>query len=103
MNYTIESITSVFFATASTENSESIIMKLGGKCLLIVCLLSLSMCGSVNESNRSAEMENQYDLIIRNGMVYDGGGGPPVKEDVAVKGDKIAAIGGLKSATARSE
>src|SRR5262249_7226135 len=67
------------------------------------CLLSLSMCASVNESNRSADMEKQYDLIIRNGMVYDGGGGPPVKEDVAVKGDKIAAIGDLKSAKASSE
>lgn len=34
-----------------------------------------------------------YDLLIRGGTVVDGKGGEPFLADVAVKGDKIAAIG----------
>lgn len=34
-----------------------------------------------------------YDLIVRNGLVYDGTGGAPYKADVAVRDGRIAAIG----------
>src|SRR6201984_1897367 len=34
-----------------------------------------------------------HDLVIRNGMVMDGRGSPVFKADVAVEGEKIAAIG----------
>ena len=34
-----------------------------------------------------------YDLVIRNGMIYDGSGSAPVKGDVAIRGRRIAAIG----------
>ncbi len=37
----------------------------------------------------------KYDLIIRNGVLYDGSGSPAVKGDIGVKGDTIAAIGNL--------
>ena len=37
----------------------------------------------------------QYDIIIRNGLVYDGFGGQPVQADVAINADTIAAIGDL--------
>jgi N-acyl-D-amino-acid deacylase len=33
-----------------------------------------------------------YDLLIRNGIVYDGSGAAPQKVDVAVRGDRIAAL-----------
>src|SRR5580658_5703448 len=36
-----------------------------------------------------------YDLIIRNGTIYDGSGGEPVTGDIAILGDKIVAIGNL--------
>ncbi len=36
-----------------------------------------------------------YDLVIRNGLVYDGTGAPPVRADVAVAGQTIAAVGDL--------
>ena len=36
-----------------------------------------------------------YDVIIRNGMVYDGSGGAPFKADLAISADTIAAIGDL--------
>ena len=35
------------------------------------------------------------DLLIRGGIVYDGGGGPPAEGDVAIVGDSIAATGRL--------
>ena len=36
-----------------------------------------------------------YDVIIRNGTIYDGGGRKPFVADVAIQGDSIAAIGKL--------
>ena len=44
--------------------------------------------------------ELKYDLIIRGGSVVDGSGKPAVRADVAVNGDRIAAIGLLADATA---
>jgi len=44
-----------------------------------------------------------YDLIIRNGTVYDGLGGEPFVADVAVSGDRIIAIGELETASAARE
>ena len=34
----------------------------------------------------------RYDVVIRNGTVYDGDGGKPFPADVAISGDRIAAI-----------
>lgn len=44
-----------------------------------------------------------YDLIIRNGTVYDGSGSPPYSGDVAIQGDTIAAAGRLGRARGRME
>ena len=38
-------------------------------------------------------MATQYDVIIRNGTLYDGSGGPPVVGDVAIVGDTLASVG----------
>jgi N-acyl-D-amino-acid deacylase len=46
---------------------------------------------------------SEYDLLIRNGMIYDGQGGPPFVGDVAVQGDSIAAIGALGKVRGRLE
>ncbi len=40
------------------------------------------------------------DIIIKNGLIYDGSGGAPFKADVGVKGDRIAAVGDLSGASA---
>lgn len=44
-----------------------------------------------------------YDTIIRNGYVFDGAGNPWIYTDIAIKGDKIAAMGSLKNASAKNE
>ena len=33
------------------------------------------------------------DILIRGGSVFDGGGGPPVHADIAIRGDRIIAVG----------
>src|SRR6266542_4755140 len=44
--------------------------------------------------------KSQFDVIIKGGTVYDGTGHQPVKADVGIKGDRIAALGHLSRATA---
>lgn len=34
-----------------------------------------------------------YDILIQNGLVYDGSGEPPYLADIAIRGDSIAAVG----------
>lgn len=41
-----------------------------------------------------------YDVIVRNGMVYDGTGAQPYTADVAINGDRLAAIGDFSKQTA---
>jgi len=45
----------------------------------------------------------QYDLVIRNGTIYDGSGSEGFVADVAINGDAIAAIGSLGKATGKTE
>ena len=45
----------------------------------------------------------QYDLVIRNGTIYDGGGGEPFVGDLAIDGDTIVARGDLGGARGRAE
>ena len=44
-----------------------------------------------------------YDVIIRNGTIYDGTGAPGYVADVAIAGDRVAAIGDLETDTATLE
>ncbi|MEP6984083.1 MAG: D-aminoacylase [Chloroflexota bacterium] len=44
-----------------------------------------------------------YDLILRDGLLYDGSGNPPVRGDVAINGDRIAAVGDIGDAQADRE
>jgi N-acyl-D-aspartate/D-glutamate deacylase len=41
-----------------------------------------------------------FDLVIRNGTVYDGTGAPGQRADVAIRGDRVAAVGALGGARA---
>jgi len=43
------------------------------------------------------------DLVIRNGTIYDGRGGPPLEGDVGIAGDTIAAVGRLEGWRGRDE
>ncbi len=41
----------------------------------------------------SAASAQTHDTVIRNGTIYDGSGGAPFAGDIAIKGDRIVAIG----------
>lgn len=43
----------------------------------------------------------KFDVLIRNGIVYDGSGGEGRVADVALRGDRIAGVGDFKDAPAR--
>jgi N-acyl-D-amino-acid deacylase len=45
----------------------------------------------------------EYDVIIRNGTLYDGSGKPGVQGDIAISHDTIAAMGDLRDAKGRTE
>ena len=41
---------------------------------------------------------NRFDLLLRGGWVVDGTGGPPFRADLAITGDRVAAVGRLAGA-----
>ncbi len=41
-----------------------------------------------------------YDILLRNGTIYDGSGAQPLRGDLAIQGDKIADVGSLGRASA---
>ena len=47
--------------------------------------------------------EATYDVVIRNGTIYDGSGAPGVRGDLAIRGDSIVAVGNIGAARGRSE
>ncbi len=51
----------------------------------------------------SCSPRQEYDLILRNGTVFDGSGGDPVIADVAINADTIAVIGSLADARGKIE
>lgn len=59
----------------------------------LIALISLCL-GTCAGSSRAPE----YDVIIRGGTMYDGSGRTPEIADVAIKGNRIAAVGTLKEA-----
>src|SRR5919197_1303774 len=47
--------------------------------------------------------EAQYDCILRGGTIYDGSGGAPIRADLAIKGQMVAASGDLSKERAKLE
>jgi N-acyl-D-amino-acid deacylase len=60
-----------------------------GRAFILVAL-AIAGCASAPSPRHAS-----YDLVIRGGTVYDGSGGAPIRADVGVRGDRIAAIGEL--------
>jgi N-acyl-D-amino-acid deacylase len=52
----------------------------------------------MQNTNRAA-----YDVVIRDGTIYDGSGSAPFVGDVAIQGDTIAAVGSVGDARGRAE
>jgi N-acyl-D-amino-acid deacylase len=57
--------------------------------LTAACAVLLAGCTPADAPPQAAET---YDLLIENGLVFDGSGAAPQRVDVAVDGDRIAAL-----------
>jgi N-acyl-D-amino-acid deacylase len=63
-------------------------------------ILLLAVASIVTAPNRVASQPPPFDVVIRGGTVYDGTGAPGRRADVAIRGDRIAAVGDLAGASA---
>ena len=70
------------------------------KLLTLTLILPLLLIGIAQGQPRAKSQPQSFDIIIKGGTVYDGTGRAPVKADVGIKGDRIAAVGNLSRATA---
>jgi N-acyl-D-amino-acid deacylase len=68
--------------------------------ITLTLILALSVVTLAQGQPRQRSQPQSFDIIIKSGTVYDGTGRPPVKTDVGIKGDRIAAIGDLRRAMA---
>src|SRR5262249_19105828 len=64
---------------------------------LAAILVSLSSCVA-----QAPPQTASFDVLIKGGTLYDGTGAEPRQADVAIRGDRIAAIGNLRNARATS-
>src|SRR5215471_4012805 len=54
--------------------------------LLVSLLPLLAACATTS-------MRPSFDVVVRNATIYDGTGRPPIHGDLAIRGDRIAALG----------
>ena len=62
-------------------------------CFILIMLISGFACTPTAD----------YDIVIRNGMIYDGSGSIPFSGDVAISADTIAAVGSLDQVKGKQE
>jgi N-acyl-D-aspartate/D-glutamate deacylase len=65
--------------------------------LALVAAVITGACGK----GETGKGKGGYDLVLKNGWIVDGSGNPRYKGDVAVRGDRITAVGFLNGAAAR--
>lgn len=61
---------------------------------------TIFLCFGFYVTSAQSVDRDPFDVIIKNGTVYDGSGGTPIKADVGIRGDKVAAVGDLSRAKA---
>jgi N-acyl-D-amino-acid deacylase len=59
---------------------------------LLALGLAAALAGCASVVPPPAGVVERYDLLVRNGTVYDGTGGPARQVDVAVNGDRVVAL-----------
>ena len=61
------------------------------------------LCGIALVFLAACTSSPEFDIVLRNGMIYDGSGSSPYEGDIAINADTIAAMGELKSARGKIE
>ncbi len=88
-----------FFWLACVVQSEE--MSGVHKNLFLLGFLGALACGCLTPNQPPTAMS--YDLLLRNGIIYDGSGNAPSVGDVAIHRDAIVALGQLADARGRKE
>jgi N-acyl-D-amino-acid deacylase len=70
------------------------------KTLAVILILATSLASFAQRQTRTTSNAQSFDIIIKGGTVYDGTGRGPLKADVGIRGDRIAAVGNLSRANA---
>lgn len=68
---------------------------------ILALLLALATSLPFAAAGQTVQSED-FDVLIKGGMVYDGTGRAPRRVDVAIKGDRIVAVGNLRTARAQN-
>ena len=69
--------------------------------LLVLAAAAPAPAPAAKPGVAAAAAVETYDVLLRGGRIVDGSGNPWFAGDVAIRGDRIAAIGNLKNAGAR--
>src|SRR6266498_5969846 len=69
-------------------------------CLLGVFTVKVS--SFVFAQGQPMAKSTEFDVLIKNGTVYDGTGAEPQHADVAIRGDRVAGVGDFKTARAKT-
>lgn len=56
-------------------------------------IAAFSLVTAQAQGQTASPAEQAFDLLIKNGVIYDGTGAEPRRADIAVRGDRIAVIG----------
>lgn len=70
--------------------------------IILACALQATATCAQNPA-QGADKPIECEILLRNGLIFDGSGGAPVRGDVAIRGEKIVAIGDLQDAKAGEE
>src|SRR3989454_10465070 len=65
---------------------------------VVIALLVIAMSASTTTTQGA-----EFDILIRNGTIYDGSGQPPVHGDIGIIKDRIALIGSADNYRAKKE
>jgi N-acyl-D-amino-acid deacylase len=60
--------------------------------MIVGCAHAPAAKTTAERADASTPAIERYDLLIRNGTVYDGSGAPPKRVDVGVRGDRVVAL-----------
>jgi N-acyl-D-amino-acid deacylase len=72
-------------------------------CSVVIVFLVVSPSARLGRAEQPIQAAAEpFDVLIRSGIVYDGSGRAPVQADVAIRGDKIVAVGKLAATKANT-
>lgn len=62
---------------------------------ILRALVCIGLLTSLPACHKQIQEVSVADTLIRNGMIYDGSGADPLRGDVAIRGDRVVAVGDL--------